>query len=99
MALTTELVAGAKTADAGVKSAMLKALYEVVSKAGGNMGGPAKASILALIEDDLEEDDGKTCSFFYKSYMWPVILIILGCRSNGGCWCEVTRGSGRFFGS
>lgn len=56
--LITELVAGAKTEDEGVKDAMLKALYEVVGKAGKNMGEPAKASILALIEQDLDEDDG-----------------------------------------
>lgn len=49
---------GARTPDAGVKSAMLKALYEVVSKAGTNMGDASKASILGLIEEDLEEDDG-----------------------------------------
>jgi len=53
-----ELVTGARTPDAGVKSAMVKALYEVVSKAGANMGDPSKASILGLIEEDLEVDDG-----------------------------------------
>lgn len=37
---------------------MLKALYEVVSKAGGNMGETSKSSILSLIEDDLDVDDG-----------------------------------------
>lgn len=49
---------GARTPDTGVKSAMLKALYEVVSKAGANMGDASKASILGLVEEDLEEDDG-----------------------------------------
>jgi hypothetical protein len=56
--LISELVTGAKTPDAGVKDAMLKALYEVVSKAGGNMGGASKAAILSLVENDLDEDDG-----------------------------------------
>jgi hypothetical protein len=56
--LISELVTGAKTPDAGVKDAMLKALYEVVSKAGGNMGDASKASILFLVENDLDEDDG-----------------------------------------
>lgn len=56
--LISELVTGAKTPDPGVKDAMLKALYEVVGKAGGNMGEASKASILSLIEDDLDEDDG-----------------------------------------
>jgi len=56
------LVTGAKTPDPGVKDAMMKALYEVVSKAGGNMGEPSKASILSLIESDLDQDDGNTPS-------------------------------------
>ncbi|KAF8447085.1 armadillo-type protein [Kalaharituber pfeilii] len=55
--LIAELVTGAKTPDVGVKSAMLKALYEVVSKAGAGMGDASKASILALIEEDLEEEN------------------------------------------
>jgi hypothetical protein len=55
--LISELVSGAKTPDEGVKNAMMKALYEVVSKAGANMGDVSKASILALIESDLDEDD------------------------------------------
>ena len=38
---------------------MLKALYQVVSKAGVNMGDASKTSILGLVEEDLEEDDGK----------------------------------------
>lgn len=41
---------------------MLRALYEVVSKAGANMGDVSKASILGLIEEDLEEDDGNMIS-------------------------------------
>jgi hypothetical protein len=56
--LISELVTGAKTHDAGVKDAMLKALYEVVSKAGSNMGDASRASILALVENDLDEADG-----------------------------------------
>ncbi|KAL7269761.1 translational activator of GCN4 [Rhizina undulata] len=55
--LISELVTGAKTPDSGVKDAMLRALYEVVSKAGGNMGDASKAAILSLIEDDLDQDD------------------------------------------
>lgn len=66
--LIAELVTGAKTDDEGVKDAMLKALYEVVSKAGKNMGDAAKSSILALIENDLDEDEGKKlcCSRFLR---------------------------------
>jgi len=54
------LVTGAKTPDPGVKDAMLKALYEVVSKAGGNMGEASKASIMGLVEGELDEDDEQT---------------------------------------
>ncbi|KAI1432708.1 armadillo-type protein [Xylaria sp. CBS 124048] len=55
--LITELVTGSKTTDAGVKSAMIKALYEVVSKAGGNMGESSRAAVLGLIDTDTETKD------------------------------------------
>jgi hypothetical protein len=54
--LIAELVTGSKTGDAGVKNAMLKALYEVVSKAGGNMSEVSRNSILALIDMDTDGD-------------------------------------------
>jgi uncharacterized protein (DUF2267 family) len=50
--LIAELVTGSKTTDAGVKNAMLKALYEVVSKAGSNMGDVSRNSILSLIDSE-----------------------------------------------
>ncbi|KAI0120993.1 armadillo-type protein [Xylariales sp. AK1849] len=53
--LIAELVTGSKTSDPGVKNAMLKALYEVVSKAGANMGEGSRTAILGLI--DLESDE------------------------------------------
>lgn len=53
--LIAELVTGSKTTDAGVKTAMLKALYEVISRAGGNMGEAARNAVLSLI--DTETDD------------------------------------------
>jgi hypothetical protein len=56
--LISELVAGARTADRGVRDAMLKALFEVVGKAGGNMGEASRAAILALVEEEGDEDDG-----------------------------------------
>lgn len=64
---------GARTPDAGVKSAMFKALYEVVSKAGTNMGDPSKISVLGLIEEDSEEDDGNMTDYV----QWRQTLIIL----------------------
>ena len=61
--LITELVAGSKTPDPGVQNAMLKALYEVVSKAGANMSEASRTSILALIDNDLGNQDGKLGAF------------------------------------
>ncbi|EPS44221.1 hypothetical protein H072_1774 [Dactylellina haptotyla CBS 200.50] len=55
--LIAELVGGSKTPDIGVRIAMLKALYEVISKAGANMGDQSRASLVALIEEELEEND------------------------------------------
>jgi hypothetical protein len=57
--LIAELVTGSKTADSGVKTAMIKALYEVVSKAGTNMNEASRNSILALIDGDMDDNDGK----------------------------------------
>ena len=54
--LIAELVTGSKNPDTGVKGAMLKALSEVVSKAGSNMSETSKQSILGLI--DSEQSDG-----------------------------------------
>ncbi|KAI4261804.1 MAG: hypothetical protein L6R42_003005, partial [Xanthoria sp. 1 TBL-2021] len=50
--LIAELVTGSKTSDTGVQNAMLRALYEVVSKAGSNMNKVSRYSILALIDSD-----------------------------------------------
>lgn len=37
---------------------MLKALYEVVSKAGTHIGETSKALILSLVDEDIDEEDG-----------------------------------------
>jgi hypothetical protein len=42
----------------GVKRAMLKALYEVVAKAGANMTETSRNSILNLIDGEVDENDG-----------------------------------------
>jgi hypothetical protein len=55
--LIAELVTGSRTSDTGVRNAMLKALYEVVSKAGANMGEPSRNAVLGLIDTDSEEND------------------------------------------
>lgn len=56
--LIAELVTGSKTPDPGVLNAMLKALYEVVSKAGANMSEVSRNSILGLIDSDTGGTDG-----------------------------------------
>lgn len=53
--LIAELVTGSRTTDTGVKTAMLKALYEVISKAGANMGEPSRNAVLSLIDTDTDE--------------------------------------------
>ncbi|CAM1500851.1 Fc.00g100130.m01.CDS01 [Cosmosporella sp. VM-42] len=57
--LIAELVTGSKTSDHGVKTAMFKALYEVVSKAGANMGEASRAAVLSLIDMDTDDSDDK----------------------------------------
>ncbi|KAF2108659.1 armadillo-type protein [Lophiotrema nucula] len=55
--LIAELVTGSKTNDQAVKNAMLKALFEVVSKAGANMNEGSRNSILGLIDTDVDDND------------------------------------------
>ena len=57
--LITELVTGSKTHHSGVQNAMLRALYEVVSKAGSNMSEASRNSILSLIDSDMGGVDEK----------------------------------------
>lgn len=53
-----ELIAGSKTDDLGVKNAMMKALQEVVGKAGSNMSEVSRNAILGLIDDDASDQTG-----------------------------------------
>ncbi|PHH75425.1 hypothetical protein CDD80_2378 [Ophiocordyceps camponoti-rufipedis] len=57
--LVGELVTGSKTADVGVKTAMLKALFEVISRAGSNMGETSRSAVLSLIDMEADERDDK----------------------------------------
>ncbi|KAI4170886.1 MAG: hypothetical protein LQ343_004650 [Gyalolechia ehrenbergii] len=50
--LIAELVAGSKTPDTGVQNAMLRALYEVISKSGSNMSEASRSAVLGLIDSD-----------------------------------------------
>lgn len=56
--LIAELVTGSKTMDTGVRNAMLKALCEVVSKAGATMSEGSRSSVLGLIDEDISGADG-----------------------------------------
>ncbi|EKD13892.1 uncharacterized protein L3040_005495 [Drepanopeziza brunnea f. sp. 'multigermtubi'] len=55
--LIAELVTGSRTSDIGVHNAMLKALYEVISKAGANMSEASRGAVLSLIDTDSEDSD------------------------------------------
>ena len=48
---------GSRTSDTGVRNAMLKALYEVISKAGANMSEASRGSVLGLIDNDTDDTD------------------------------------------
>lgn len=50
---------GSKTPDPGVKSAMLRALHEVVNKGGGNMSDASKQAVLGVVDEAGGERDGK----------------------------------------
>ena len=52
-------MAGSKTPDEGVQNAMLKALFEIVSKAGANMSEASRTAILGLIDSDTSNLDGQ----------------------------------------
>jgi hypothetical protein len=55
--LIAELITGSKTADTGVKNAMLKALYDVVVKCGSSMNEASRTGILSLIDSDTGDSD------------------------------------------
>lgn len=58
--LVAELVGGAKQAtDIGVRTAMLKALLEVVHKAGSKMNETSKLSVMNLVEEEISNADEK----------------------------------------
>lgn len=61
----SELVAGSKTDDDGVKNAMMKALHEVVEKAGGSMSEASRNAVLGLIDDDSSDRTGKSLPFLF----------------------------------
>lgn len=52
------MVTGSKTDDDGVKNAMMKALHEVVGKAGGSMSEASRNAVIGLIDDDSSDRTG-----------------------------------------
>ncbi|EME80931.1 uncharacterized protein MYCFIDRAFT_155190 [Pseudocercospora fijiensis CIRAD86] len=74
--LIAELVTGSKTTtDAGVKNAMLKALFEVVSKAGAKMNESSQNAILGLIDSDAGETDD-ALNITYAKLLGSLIAVI-----------------------
>jgi hypothetical protein len=73
--LIAELVTGSKTTDSGVKNAMLKALYEVVSKAGSKMNDVSQNSILGLIDSDAGDADD-TLNITYARLLGALIAVM-----------------------
>lgn len=66
--LIAELITGSKTPDVGVKNAMMKALQEVVGKAGSNMSEASKNAILGLIDADTSDQTGKCIKPTVRNY-------------------------------
>lgn len=65
--LVVELVTAAKQAtDLGVKTAMLKALLEVVSKAGTKLGEPSKLKIVDLVEEEILSSNDKLVTAYAR---------------------------------
>ncbi|SCU93510.1 LADA_0G03488g1_1 [Lachancea dasiensis] len=65
--LVVELVAGARQAtDSGVKTALLKALLEIVSKAGKQLSETSKSTIVNLVEEQILTVDDKLATAYAK---------------------------------
>lgn len=69
-----ELATGSKTADPGVRNAMLRALYEVVRKAGGNMAEGSITTIIGLISSEISDADGRhSIHLWCSSFPWFLV--------------------------
>ncbi|KAF2763941.1 ARM repeat-containing protein [Teratosphaeria nubilosa] len=73
--LIAELVTGLKTTDAGVRNAMLKALFEVVSKAGSSMSEVSRNLILGLIDSESSEGD-ETMNITFAKLLGALIKVL-----------------------
>jgi hypothetical protein len=81
--LIAELVTGAKTPDVGVRSAMLKALQEVVSKVGSNMSDASRESILGLM-DTLQHDTQDDAMMFTNARLLGAMIKVLPAEKASG---------------
>ena len=91
--LIAELVTGSKTSDLGVQNAMLRALYEVVSKAGTNMNEASQVSILGLIDNETGDTNGNN-----KFYSWSRKLMFSRVHGHHKCktsWCFDQKSAGQ----
>jgi hypothetical protein len=80
--LIAELVTGSKTSDPGVKAAMLKALYEVIRKAGANMGDSSRTAVLGLIDMETDTKD-TTMAVTHAKLLGALIRNVPGDIANG----------------
>lgn len=77
----------------GVKNAMMKALQEVVGKAGSNMSEASKNSILALIDQDNSDQRGMLMRSRSNSLSPFANFVFFSCRCCGHherqvAWCS-----------
>lgn len=78
----------------GVKNAMMKALQEVVGKAGGNMSEASKNSILTLIDDDSSDQNGKSIPCYAHNQFNVTFLTLRQMpwlSQTPNCWVRLSR--------
>ncbi|KAF9921308.1 translational activator of GCN4, partial [Modicella reniformis] len=75
--LVTELVAGIKSSDPGVKETVVGALESVVSKIGGGMSDTAKRAVIGVVMEGMEANNSEP--------MWLASAKLLGafCKHQG----------------
>jgi hypothetical protein len=74
--LIAELITGSKTSDSGVRKAMIKALYEVVSKAGESMSEASRNSILGLIDSDIDEANNESMAITNARLLGVLVKVL-----------------------
>lgn len=85
--LVAELITGSKTSDPGVKNAMMKALHQVVDKAGASMSEASRNSVLALIDDESSDQNGKCRSCATTLHSYANVYRCDGNHQRTASWC------------